>query len=621
MSRRLLLLLLTTLLALALGFWSFSPAQAVAVIRWGGYWFMLAATVAFSAVLVRSLRGEAGAVARNWRSWWAPVLAALAAAGFLHLHEPHEFKIVADEVVLQTTARQMHFLRDASVVARGYDIGAEFLPLVSYVDKRPLLFPFLLATLHDLTGFRPENVYVLNAALSGVLMVLVLLIGRRIAGWGAGLAAVLLLATVPLLAQNACGSGFELLNLTLVALTIWLGLRAAERTGDDDRLGAFVLSGVLLAQVRYESVLFILPVAATVAYLWWRARAVRLPWPLLLAPLLMVTSPLQLNVFRMTEATWQLGDVPGADHPFGLRYFYDNVGHALNFLLCVDGSQSNSVLVAIAGAVGVGFVALVLYREHRSLFRDQPEAAVVTIFLLGLGLHALMMMCYFWGRWDDPVIRRLSLPAHLLFVLALVFVWPRLVPHPRRWVALAMVALVYLAGMTVPSNAMHRFTRENYAARTANWLTGQIRAVGPDSALVIDGSSGLQWFLHGKSNVTVEAVAVRPDALLYHFRNRTFAHYFVVQRVTPVAGTGARFINLRDDLGEGVQLQTVAERAFAPLYLVRLARIVSIDEEKFRAWAKQRVAQPVVMPPGATGSKPADKTAERDLEEWFRHLP
>jgi hypothetical protein len=613
--------MLSALLALVLGFWSFSPAQAVAVVRWGGYWFMLAATVAFAVVLVRSLRGELAAARPGWRGWWGPVLVALAAAAFLHLHERHEYKIVADEVVLQMTARQMHFFREASVVARGYDVGGTFLPLISYVDKRPLLFPFLLATAHDLTGFRPGNVYVLNAALSGAFMLLVLLIGRRIAGWGAGVTAVLLFATVPLLAQNSCGSGFELLNLTLIVLTIWLGMRAAERVDDDDRLGAFVLSGVLLTQVRYESVLFVLPVAAAVAYLWWRARAVRLPWPVLIAPLLMVMSPLQMNVFRVSEATWQLRDVPGADHPFAFRYFYENVGHALNFFLCTDGTQSNSVLVAVAGAVGVGFFTLLLFREHRALFRDRPGSAIVAIFLLGLVLHALMMMCYFWGRWDDPVIRRLSLPTHVLFVLSLVFVWPRLVPHPRRWAGLAGACLLYLVGMTVPSNAMHRFTQENYAARTVNWLTDEIRALGDDSALIIDGNSGLQWFLHGKSNVTVEAVALRPEALLYHFRNRTFAHYFVVQRVTPVPGTGARSINLRDDVGPGVQLQTVEERAFAPLYLVRLAKIVSIDEPKFRAWAKDRAAHPVVAPPPATGPAATNQGVEHDLEEWFRHLP
>lgn len=618
MSRRLLLLLLTAALALVLGFWAFTPAQAVAVVRWGGYWLTLAAVAVFVAVLVRSLRDE-GAAWRRWREWAAPVAVALAAAGFLHLHEPHEFKIVADEVVLQLTAKQLHFAREAAVVGRGYEYAGNFTPLVSYVDKRPLLFPFLVSVLHDLTGFRVANAHFLNAALSAALMLLLLLIGRRIAGWGAGVSAVLLVATIPLVAQNACGAGFELLNLVMILAAIWLGMRAAEQPANDDRLGAFVTSGVLLALVRYESVLFIVPVAAVVVYVWWRQREVRVPWSVAVAPLLLVIAPLQLNVFKLSAAAWQLEDVSGADAPFSFRYFYDNVGHAMNFFLATDGLQPNSVLVAVAGAFGVGLFVLVLYRRSRAIFREQPGHAVLTIFLLGLLAHTLLMLCYFWGKWDDPIIRRLSLPAHLLLVLALVFVWPQLVAHRRRWAILSGAALAYLCSFTIPSNAMHRFTQENFAARSTNWLGEHIRALGDESALGIGRSGRLQWFLQGKSCVDAEDVARRPDALLAHFRNRSFAHILVVQRLTPQFGTGLRRVQREDDLGEGVTLQLIEERAFAPFYLVALSRIVAIDEAKFRAWAADYAARPA---PRRVPSDPAAQKAEDEqLLEWLRQLP
>jgi hypothetical protein len=36
----------------------------------------------------------------------------------------------------------------------------------TFLDKRPYFFSFLIALLHDLTGYRLENVFVLNAALT-----------------------------------------------------------------------------------------------------------------------------------------------------------------------------------------------------------------------------------------------------------------------------------------------------------------------------------------------------------------------------------------------------------------------------------------------------------------------
>lgn len=618
MYRRLLLLLLTVALAGVLGFVSFTPSLSVKLVSVAGYWIILVTSLSFGWVLIRSFRGNRDEVA-DWRSWRAPVALTILAAAFLHLHEHHEFKVVADEVVLALTAKQMHFGRDAFVVVRGYDYVGDFTPMATFIDKRPLVFPFLLASIHDLTGYRPENVFFLNAGLSLLLLLILLLIGRRIGGWGAGLASVLLLTSIPMLAQNACGGGFEILNLVMIVLTLWLGMRAAELPSDNDRLSAFVLSGVLLAQVRYESVLFLLPVACGVAYLWYRQRSFLLPWPVLAAPLLLVLIPLQYNVFKLTEATWQLNDIAGADKPFGFRYFYDNVGHALNFFLNTDGTEPNSWLLTVLGPLGVGFFILILYRRHRDLFGDKPAAAMVCIFLIGLLAHTGLMLCYFWGHWDDPLIWRLSLPAHLLLVLALVFAWPDLVSHRRRWTILCGITALFIVSVTAPRNAMHRFTQRNLAARATNWIGEHIRTLGGQSALAVDRSSGLQWFLYDKSSITSQAIVGRPDAFILHFRNHTFQNYFLVQQAMPEITTGARLVDANDAFGDALKLQLIEERSFAPFYLVRLSRIVAIDEEKLKAWASQRKEHPI--PSTIKEATTAAKSQENDLATWLRQLP
>jgi hypothetical protein len=253
MSRRILLLGLICALAVTLGFVTFTAPQAVLAARYAGYWIVLIATLLFGFHLVRSLRPDWPQVAA-WRTWWRPGLVLLAATIVLHVHEQHGFKIVADEVVLQLTAQRMHFAREAGVVLRGYDYAGNFTPFMVALDKRPLFFPFLLSLVHDLTGYRVSNGFVLNALLSLAFMTLAMLVARRIGGWGAACTAALLLAGVPLVAQNACGSGFDLLNLVMILLVWWLAMRHAEEPQNDDRLAAFVLGAILLAQVRYESV-------------------------------------------------------------------------------------------------------------------------------------------------------------------------------------------------------------------------------------------------------------------------------------------------------------------------------------------------------------------------------
>lgn len=616
MPRRLLLLFLTTALALVLGYVTFTPLQAVNLVHHTGYWLVLATVGWFGWHLVRSLRDAV----EDWRAprrWWRAALFILSLAGWLHVHEPHGFKIVADEVLLSSTARQMHFHRETAVILRGYDYAGNFTPMNVFLDKRPLLFPFLLCTLHDLTGYRVANVFVLNALLSVALVLLVYLVGRRVGGAWAGVAGAVLLCGVPLIAQNATGGGFELLNLVMLTLVLWLGQRFVERPGDDDRLGAFVLGGVLLAQVRYESVIFVLPVGLTVMYAWWREHRLLLPPALLASPLLLVIWPLHHNVFKLSEAAWQLFDIAGAKEPFGLRYFYDNVGHAMNFFFTVDGSQPSSWPLAVLGILSCGLFVLLLYKEHRAL-RHDPPGMVVAIFLVGLLVHTGIMLCYFWGRWDDPVIRRLSLPAHVLLVVAVLFVWPRLFKAAWRWPGLAGIAALVCFSQTVPSSAMHRFTQDNFAARTTNWLGSHLREMEGKRVLAIDNNAGLQWFLYSQASINPMRLSESWEGYAYHFRIRTFDDYYVVQRVGHDLRKGTKFVSWEDDLGPAFELELIEEKAFAPMYLVRLSRVKSLDEEKLKAWAAERKKAHAATEKTIVPLPVAD--AEQ-LADWMRRLP
>lgn len=616
MNKRIFLFCLIIALAMVLGFWTFTPIQAVGIVMRFGYWFILSGFILFIWCLVRSL-DDVGAILCAPRRWIGAALFALCAAAFLHVHEKHEVKIVADEVVLQLTAKQMHFNRSADVTVRGYEHSGSFWPFQSYVDKRPLLFPFLVATMHDLTGYHVQNVFIVNAAISLGFVILCMLIGSRFGGLHGGISAILLAISLPLLAQSACGAGFDLLNATMILVSVWLGLRYAEKD-TPERLSAFVMSGVMLAQVRYESALFVLPVGLGVAYMWWRRREIQLPWAVLCAPFLLVLIPLQLNVFKLNEAAWQLSDVQGAKSPFGFVYFYENIGHALNFMLCCDGSQPNSILLALVGIGAVGFITLTYVKEGGSILRGQPVSAMYAAFIVALMLHTVFMLCYFWGKWDDPIIRRLSLPTHILFILAAIYILPRFFYSRRGWNWAIIVSIAYLLLFTIPSEAKHLYSQDGLAARTTSWVEEKLARLGEESALGIDKTSGLSWYLYNKSNVTPLVIAGRPEAFYFHFKNRTFSHYYIVQRVAPDLATGQRMLGVDEEFGGALKLELIEERAFAPLYLVRFSRIIDVDEEKLISWAKEMRAHPLKEIPNSTVYSPTDKD---QLMLWFRQLP
>lgn len=162
-SSRLRLLILILLSLIIIDSRLFIPGKVAGVIiEYLGYWAVLAAAGYYAYLLSRYFRQK------NFRrflqaNWVGLVIAALGTA-VIESHEPRELKVLYDEFVLSGTAMGMHYLREAVHPIRMHNISDVPEVLEVGVDKRPLLFPFAISCLHDLTGYRVENVFILNGA-------------------------------------------------------------------------------------------------------------------------------------------------------------------------------------------------------------------------------------------------------------------------------------------------------------------------------------------------------------------------------------------------------------------------------------------------------------------------
>jgi hypothetical protein len=588
-ERRLLLLLaLVGALALALGFFTFGGDQPLRLVIYGGYWAMLVITGWFAVSLARVARRADF----EWRGWRAlprgPALLVLICAVVLVSHERYGFKILMDEAMLLGTSMTMHLEKQALVPMRGNDIHGAFQVLNGQLDKRPLLHPFLTSVLHDLTGYRPENVFVLNTLLTLVLLALVFHLGWRIAGRAGGVLAVLLLTSLPLLAQNATGGGFEVLNLVMISSTLALGMRYA-RTRDADTQLAFVLSAVLLAHTRYESVLFLIPVALLILWVWWREQRAVVNLALAWTPLLLLPYALHHKVFTVRESSWELGSQPGYETPFSISYVPDNLGHALQFFFNTNGEQSNSLAIAVLGFVSAPFFVLWCVKILRAAKTAEPARLALALFAIGFAAHTALLMMYFWGRFDDPVIRRLSLPLNLALVLAIVAVAAEF-GRGRVLRILSVLVVATMFAHSLPVMARHAYTQEYYVGREAEWKREFIVAYPARDYLVIDHNS-VFWIAHKVSSTPQLQALERKEDVRFHFRNHTFSAMYVFQRFQVDPATGALTVDPEDDLGPDYQLEPVWERRFTVLRVSRISRVAAISEGPATA---ERVAAPAI---------------------------
>jgi hypothetical protein len=608
-SRRCWLFILSTLIAIVLGFLVIPDPVAMTVVSRAGFWVVFIAFGIWAWSLWKTLALAMRAPALDWVS-----IAVIVIGGVVLLsHEQFGFKIVMDELMLLGTSMSMHLDKMVLTPVRGNDIQGAFVIVEGIIDKRPLFFPFLVSLVHDVAGYRPANAFIVNATLTFVFLGLVFLTGRMIAGRIAGWIGVVLFAGLPLLAQNSTGGGFELLNLAMMLATMLLGARYVQKL-DDASLVAFCYAGLLLAQVRYESVIFLVPVAIVVAWVWFRERRVQLPWPILLAPLLMVHYPLQHRIFEIRTSAWEMFSKPGYSEPFALRYIPENLEHALKFFFGRASDQPNSIVLSALGCIAIPFFALLVIKRLRALAAEPPSNVAVTVFALGFALQFGLMMCYFWGKFDDAVIRRLSLPTHLGMVVAILAVLPQFA-KPAIGRAVFALAVVGLLARSVPSMAAHAYSQEYLPGRETAWRRQFIAAHPRADYLMIDNDATL-WVTHLVSATPTVVATKRVNDIAFHMRNRTFSDVYVFQRINVDAESGRQTLREGDDLGPAFVLEPVIEQRLQLLTISRISRVKEI-----KSGAETLSAPPATAPAPFKDRAAVEKARREFLETYMKKLP
>jgi hypothetical protein len=595
--------------AVAVGFVLVSPLMAIKVVRFGGYYVILAAFAAFSVALVRELR--TGGIRWTSADWWM-VGAGLAVTSIWQAQEIHGFKILMDELVLNVTSQSMHFDREVFTPLKAHDVDGLHLVLGGILDKRPLFFPFLVSVLHDLTGFRPENAFVLNGVLAPLLLLLAGRLGCLLGGsTAAGIVTILLLAGVPLVGLSATGGGFDLLNLVMICACALLSIRflnAPTRLSQD----ALVLGAVLLAQTRYESAIFV-PVAGLVLVAgWWSLRRVVFSWGLVAAPLLLVTIPLQNKLFALSPGYWSVGLT---DDPFHTKYFFENVGHAVNFLFKVDEFQSGSLPLSIVGLVSLPFALLFVLRRWRATLA-RGEQFVFAVFAAAILANLALLLCYFWGQLDDFMATRLALPLLLLFALAGAFVFGRWFKEPLPWrmAGGAAISWFWLWGVPFASRALG--TNAFLTYQQLRWERGIIEQT-PDSVFFAS-ESALTAMIDRRPGMAITMLAERAPETAFHLRAGTYRDVYVFQRLQYDPDSGAMVPVEECRLGPEFVLETIEEVAFKPLYHGRVSRVAAVDST--RAEPRPPGWKPI-FPPFQIVPEPDETPTGAYLRRYLQMLP
>lgn len=561
----------TGVAAVYVGFLAVPWQAAEMFVTKAGYYVIAGSFVLFLHALARLARmPRAAAVPLTRRERWltAALIGALTLMGVMA--EPYHSKILNDEFVLQSTAFNLHYFRDNATMVRGYEIQGVFVSIGNYLDKRPNFYPFLVSLLHDLTGYRIANAFIVNSLLLPIAYALSFAFGRWLGGWRGGLLAVLLLGSLPLLGQNATGSGMELLNVVMILTALLLGA-GCLRQPDEARVAAFVLTVVLLAQSRYESALYVAAAALVVGLGWVRAQRIVLPWQAILAPLLLVPSALQNKVLSNQPVLWELYEKTSR---FSFDYLGGNLRGAWQFFLNRDAERANSLLLSIAGALALLGCLVLLMRRLRRAIHAAPAPLALACFGLVIVANTVLVLFYYWSNFNDPMASRFSLPLHLLLTFAVVIVATRC--DARVPVTTGLLLAAGLWALPVAAGKFGHHYYSHLGIDEIEWQRRFLAARGGGPRIILSNRTSIPWLLQETPAILIDRARLVADRIEYQMRMPSFQEILVFQTLRPTTIDGDHQLPPEERLPSYFKLEPIAMKRFGTK-LSRISRLVAVE--------------------------------------------
>ncbi|MEN8661307.1 MAG: glycosyltransferase family 39 protein [Lentimonas sp.] len=593
---QLLLAAIASLTALSVPFLYASSDQAIGVIKHWGFWLTLGTVLLFIFELRTPIKHlTAKEITSALRRHWPAVVITLFATSYLHLHIDRSFKILYDEYVLSSTAMNLYEDSRAFVQVSSHQMNGEVIAQAGFVDKRPLLFPFTVAMVHQLTGFRVENVFWLNSGLTLLLLLLIYGIVQKMCNRRYALCSVLLFVSLPLLAQNTTGGGYELLNLCLIASLIIAGIHYLE-SNETDGLNLLILTAVLAACTRYESLLYTLVPTSLWVIKSIQIRQFRLTWIASISPLLLITPLLTYAIFQSDERFIHTT----ADNFFRLKYLPSNFIEATHYLFNTTSAHSNSLLLSSVGCLAIIclYIACLKQAKRENSSVNPQFIATAAVFSI-VGFNSVLALSSDWGAWTDPMTSRFSLPLQMFFAitppLALFYCF-NIRKLPRWPLALCIAFTVSMSSAT--SIRIHTETRMLIAKGnnwTINWLTENI----PDKSnlIISDGTIGIQLYHYPAIPITV--ANSMPERVMNLKQIEFYDHIYVVESFVDF---GSNYEIMpppsANRLSERFALKHLAQKAFSKNSFYRISEITDL-----RNADSTNATLPQNLPPTASPQK------------------
>jgi len=473
------------------------------------------------------------------------------------------FRVLSDETNLLAISKSMTYDKRTDNVTMGNYYYDNFYAINRETPKRPLLFPFLASLMHTFLGYRPINLFILNFLVLLALFSLTFVLMKKYLGNIWAYSSVFLLASQPIITQNATSGGFDLIA-SLFMVICFASLLWFLKNPDALRFQFLWISLLLLANARYENILCFFVVFGMLAifkyvkmgYFKSKTSFVYFATPVLLLPIL-----------------WQRLLIPNSydtdQVPFGFSYFIVNSAIFIKSLFDFKFFLPYATIVNLIGFLGLIYF-IISYNSNKIRFQNYQKQ-LIYITSACVFLHWLLFISYYLGRVDHPSAARLFALFYIVFpIVALLFAH-----NFRYFKEKPIYILIFSIAMFMvyhPVSVQDRFSRSQILPREYRFTMDHLKKAEKlkRNFLVIANRPGQYtvWDYGAVNFPYANEVQSVKDA----FNNHLYENIYAIQNIEyktmqPTADT---------KLAKDFALETIAEMQNNMTYFTRISKVKSI---------------------------------------------
>ncbi len=493
------------------------------------YYFITLLAVLWVGAIIRCLRAEAFEIKIFLRVHAKGFLFAGAICLLISISVQPNFRVLSDETNLLSVSRSMTYHKTVDNITEGSYYYGNFnaeKSVLQDVEKHRLLLPYVTHLFHSLSGYRVENVYLLNMLALFVLLCLLYVFMTEYLSAIWAFSCMILVAAQPIVSQCATSGGVDLLCALFMFISFYALMKfLAAPSGA--RFEFLWVSLAMLSNTRQESVLVF---AATLTLLFFSKHVKK---EFLKSSLVYAATPLVfLPIFWQKALVKDAFEQAPGEIAFSISNFLKNNIDFFKTLFHFDALLPYATLINIAGLTGLGYFLLLAFLSPpawKNFIKQKNRGALLLIAAVNVLICWTVITSYYRGIPSHPSdARYFVFFAALSSILAMFFIKTIKIFDQKPSYFFMVCILMFI--LYHPSTIEGRFTNTQILPRKYNYVVEYLKKNASKNILVIVDRPG-QYMVHEYGAMSFPTARRMKGLLLQNLRQHLYEGIYVVQEI------------------------------------------------------------------------------------------